>query len=104
MVQYIHEVIRLNRYSNEFKEEAVKRVLSGVTASQVAREIGVNVISSTDAPTRQIDTNNHARYPWHWGTRPLGILTYQFCLIPLALQFLENVICDSVLANDSTGI
>ena len=35
----------MNRYSNEFKEEAVKRVLSGVPASQVAREIGVNVSS-----------------------------------------------------------
>ena len=45
MVKYIYEVIRLNKYSNEFKEEAVKRVLSGVPASQVAREIGVNVSS-----------------------------------------------------------
>jgi len=45
MVKYIHEVIRLNKYSNEFKEEAVKRVLGGVPASQVAREIGVNVSS-----------------------------------------------------------
>ena len=35
----------MNKYSNEFKEEAVKRVLSGVPASQVAREIGVNVSS-----------------------------------------------------------
>ena len=45
MVKYIHGVIRLNKYSNEFKEEAVKRVLSGVPARQVAREIGVNVSS-----------------------------------------------------------
>ena len=43
MVEYIHEVITLTKYSNEFKEEAVKRVLGGVPASQVAREIGVNV-------------------------------------------------------------
>jgi len=35
----------LNKYSNEFKEEAAKRVLGGVPASQVAREIGVNVSS-----------------------------------------------------------
>ena len=35
----------MTKYSNEFKEEAVKRVLSGVPASQVAREIGVNVNS-----------------------------------------------------------
>ena len=42
MVKYIHEVRVLTKYSNEFKEEAVKRVLSGVPASQVAREIGVN--------------------------------------------------------------
>ena len=35
----------MNKYSNEFKEEAVKRVLSGVPASQVAREIGVNISS-----------------------------------------------------------
>ena len=33
----------MTKYSNEFKEEAVKRVLGGVPASQVAREIGVNV-------------------------------------------------------------
>ena len=45
MVQYIREVSILNKYSNEFKEEAVKRVLTGVPASQVAREIGVNVSS-----------------------------------------------------------
>lgn len=45
MIQYIHEVITLTKYSNEFKEEAVKRVLGGVPASQVAREIGVNVSS-----------------------------------------------------------
>lgn len=45
MVKYIHEVRALTKYSNEFKEEAVKRVLSGVPASQVAREIGVNVNS-----------------------------------------------------------
>ena len=45
MVKYIHEVRVLIKYSNEFKEEAVKRVLSGVPASQVAREIGVNVNS-----------------------------------------------------------
>ena len=38
MVKYIHEVRVLIKYSNEFKEEAVKRVLSGVPASQVARE------------------------------------------------------------------
>ena len=42
MIQYIHKVITLTKYSNEFKEEAVKRVLGGA-ASQVAREIGVNV-------------------------------------------------------------
>ena len=35
----------MNKYSNEFKEEAVKRVLSGFPASQVAREIRVNVNS-----------------------------------------------------------
>lgn len=35
----------MTEYSNEFKEEAVKRVLSGVPACQVAREIGVNVNS-----------------------------------------------------------
>ena len=45
MVKYIHEVRVLIKYSNEFKEEAVKRVFSGVPASQVAREIGVNVNS-----------------------------------------------------------
>ena len=33
----------MTKYSNKFKEEAVKRVLGGVPASQVAREIGVNV-------------------------------------------------------------
>ncbi|WP_196601469.1 transposase [Pectinatus frisingensis] len=33
------------KYSNEFKEETVKWVFSGVSASQVAREIGVNVNS-----------------------------------------------------------
>ncbi len=31
-------------YSIEFKEEACKRVQSGVPAAQVARELGVNVI------------------------------------------------------------
>ena len=30
-------------YSNEFKEEACKRVLAGETAAQVARELGINV-------------------------------------------------------------
>ncbi len=30
-------------YSIEFKEEACKRVQSGVPAAQVARELGVNV-------------------------------------------------------------
>lgn len=35
----------MTKYSNEFKEEAVKRGLSGVPASQDAREIGVNVNS-----------------------------------------------------------
>ena len=30
-------------YSNEFKKEACKRVQSGVSAAQVARELGVNV-------------------------------------------------------------
>ena len=30
-------------YSNEFKEEAVKRVMSGIPASQVARELDINV-------------------------------------------------------------
>lgn len=33
----------MTKYSNEFKEEAVKRVLGGISASQVAREIGVNI-------------------------------------------------------------
>lgn len=32
-------------YSNEFKEEAVKRVMSGIPASQVARELDINVNS-----------------------------------------------------------
>ena len=32
-------------YSNEFKEEAVKRVMSGIRASQVARELDINVNS-----------------------------------------------------------
>lgn len=45
MVKYIHEVRTLAKYSNEFKEEAVKRILGGVPASQVAREIGINVNS-----------------------------------------------------------
>lgn len=35
----------MKQYSNEFKEEAVKRVLSGVSATQVARELGINVSS-----------------------------------------------------------
>ena len=52
MVKYIHEVRVLTKYSNEFKEEAVKRVLSGVPASQVAREIGVNVNSLYPWKTR----------------------------------------------------
>lgn len=30
-------------YSIEFKEEACKRVLSGIPAAQVARELGINV-------------------------------------------------------------
>ena len=30
-------------YSIEFKEEACKRVQSGVSAAQVARELGINV-------------------------------------------------------------
>ena len=47
-IKYIHEVITLTKYSNEFKEEAVKRVLGGVPASQVAREIGVNVHGRPD--------------------------------------------------------
>ncbi|MCH3958412.1 MAG: IS3 family transposase [Selenomonas sp.] len=34
-----------NNYSNEFKEEAVKRVLNGVPASRVARELDINVNS-----------------------------------------------------------
>ena len=32
-------------YSNEFKKEAVKRVMSGIPASQVARELDINVNS-----------------------------------------------------------
>ena len=32
-------------YSNEFKEEAVKRVISGIPASQVARELDININS-----------------------------------------------------------
>jgi transposase len=35
----------LTKYSNEFKEETVKRVLCSVPVSQVAREIGVNINS-----------------------------------------------------------
>lgn len=35
----------MKQYSNEFKEEAVKRVLSGISAVQVARELGINVSS-----------------------------------------------------------
>ena len=54
MVKYIHEVRVLTKYSNEFKEEAVKRVLSGVPASQVAREIGVNVNSLYTWKTRYL--------------------------------------------------
>ncbi len=54
MVKYIHEVRVLIKYSNEFKEEAVKRVLSGVPASQVAREIGVNVNSLYTWKTRYL--------------------------------------------------
>lgn len=30
-------------YSNEFKEQACKKVQSGVSAAQVARELGINV-------------------------------------------------------------
>jgi transposase len=30
------------KYSNEFKEQAVKRVLAGETAAHVARELGIN--------------------------------------------------------------
>ena len=44
----------MTKYSNEFKEEAVKRVLSGVPASQVAREIGVNVNSLYTWKTRYL--------------------------------------------------
>lgn len=35
----------MKSYSNEFKEEAVKRILSGMPATQVARELGINVNS-----------------------------------------------------------
>lgn len=35
----------MKHYSNEFKEEAVKRVLSGIPATQVARELDINVQS-----------------------------------------------------------
>jgi len=31
------------KYSIEFKEEACKRVLTGIPAAQVARELGINV-------------------------------------------------------------
>ena len=58
MVKYIHEVRVLIKYSNEFKEEAVKRVLSGVPASQVAREIGVNVNSLYTWKTRYLKHYN----------------------------------------------
>ena len=34
-----------NKYSIEFKEEAVKRVISGESASKVARDLGINVNS-----------------------------------------------------------
>ena len=52
MVQYIHAVSKLKKYSSEFKEEAVKRVLDGVPASQVARELGINVNSLYTWKTR----------------------------------------------------
>lgn len=42
----------MNKYSNEFKEEAVKRVLGGVPVSQVARELGINVNSLYTWKTR----------------------------------------------------
>ncbi|WP_196599641.1 transposase [Pectinatus frisingensis] len=44
----------MTKYSNKFKEEAVKKVLSGVPASQVAREIGVNVNSVYTWKTRYL--------------------------------------------------
>lgn len=33
------------KYSNEFKEEAVKRIIMGEPAAKVARDLGVNVNS-----------------------------------------------------------
>lgn len=44
----------MKQYSNEFKEEAVKRVLSGVSATQVARELGINVNSLYTWKTRYL--------------------------------------------------
>lgn len=34
-----------NKYSAEFKEQAVKRVLAGEYAAKVARDLGINVNS-----------------------------------------------------------
>lgn len=34
-----------NKYSAEFKEQAVKRVLAGESAAKVARGLGINVNS-----------------------------------------------------------
>lgn len=34
-----------NKYSAEFKEQAVKRVLAGESAAKVARDLGINVNS-----------------------------------------------------------
>jgi transposase len=34
--------IMAQKYSNEFKEEACKRVMAGEIAAQVARELGIN--------------------------------------------------------------
>ena len=44
----------MTKYSNEFKEEAVKRFLGGVPASQIAREIDVNVNSLYTWKTRYL--------------------------------------------------
>lgn len=38
-------MIMTNKYSAEFKEQAVKRVLAGESAAKVARDLGINVNS-----------------------------------------------------------
>ncbi|MDQ0204111.1 hypothetical protein J2S01_001833 [Pectinatus haikarae] len=59
----------MTKYSNEFKEEAVKRVLRGVPASQVAREIG-SVGDKSSIFTKSSDSFRF-RYLTAWGKATL---------------------------------